>query len=223
MQKPNLVIHLDALPAHLWHAAKHLVESALAPLLLFYVLFRFTGLTGGLLAALAWGLAAVAVRLVLRSPIPTVLVFTTVLLVVRTAIGFATGSSFIYLLEPSVQNFLFAIALIGSLPFERTFLAKLADDFCVFPPALTTNSRVRRFFRRVSVLWALVFTINGVTTLWALAEATLGGFVVVATVGSFSLVGVAAVASLLWFRRELRVAGIQLRFGGRQHAAASAA
>jgi intracellular septation protein A len=216
MHKPSLVIHLDALPAHLWHAAKHLVESALAPLLLFYVVFHYTGLTGGLLAGLAWGLAAVAVRLALRLPVPSVLLFTTILLVVRTIIGFATGSWFIYLLEPSVQNFLFALVLLATLPFERTFLAKLADDFCVLPPALTSNSRVRRFFRRVSVLWALVFTVNGLTTLWALAEATLTRFVVVATAGSFSLVAIAAVASLLWFRRELRVAGIQLRFGPRR-------
>lgn len=213
MHKPNLVIHLDALPAHLWHATKHLVESALAPLVLFYILFHYTGLTGGLIAGLAWGLAAVAIRLALRLPVPGILVFTTVLLVVRTVIGFATGSWFVYLLEPSVQNFLFAAILLATLPFERTFLAKLADDFCVLPPALTSNSRVRRFFRRVSVLWALVFTVNGVTTLWALAQATLGDFVVVATAGSFSLVAVAAVASLLWFRRELRTAGIQIRFG----------
>jgi intracellular septation protein A len=214
MRKPSLVIHLDALPAHLWHAAKHLVESALAPLVLFYVVFHFTGLTGGLVAGLMWGLAAVALRLALRVPVPSVLLFTTVLLVVRTIIGFATGSWFIYLLEPSVQNFLLALALLATLPFERTFLAKLADDFCVLPPELTSNSRVRRFFRRVSVLWALVFIVNGVTTLWALAQATLGGFVVVATAGSFTLIAIAAVASLLWFRHELRIAGIQVRFGG---------
>lgn len=215
MQKPHLTVHLDGLPAHLWHAAKHLVETALAPLLLFYVVFHFMGLAGGLLAALGWGLAAVAFRLALRVPVPTVLLLTTGLLVVRTVIGFATGSSFLYLLEPSLQNFLIAFALLVSLPFERTFLAKLADDFCILPPALTGNTRVRRFFRRVSVLWALVFTINGLTTLWALAQATLGGFVVVTTAGSFVLVGLAAAASMLWFRRVLRAAGIQLRFGRR--------
>jgi uncharacterized membrane protein len=215
MHKPHLTVHLDGLPAHLWHAVKHLVETALAPLLLFYVVFHFMGLAGGLLAALGWGLAAVAVRLALRVPIPTVLLLTTGLLVVRTVIGFATGSSFLYLLEPSLQNFLIAFALLVSLPFERTFLAKLADDFCILPPTLTGNARVRRFFRRVSVLWALVFVINGLTTLWTLAQATLGAFLVVTTAGSFALIGIAAVASMLWFRRVLRAAGIQLRFGRR--------
>jgi intracellular septation protein A len=215
MQKPRLTVHLDALPAHLWHASKHVFETALAPLVLFYILFNLTDLTGGLLAALGWALAALGWRLLLRAPIPTVLLLTTGLLVVRTVIGFATGSSFLYLLEPSLQNFLIAFVLLVSLPFERTFIAKLADDFCALPPALTRNARVQRFFRRVSVLWALVFTINGLATLWTLAQATLDGFLVVATAGSFTLVGLAAVASLVWFRRELRNAGIQLRFGRR--------
>ena len=35
-----------------------------------------TGLTGGLVAALVWGVAAIAIRLVWRAPIPTVLLFT---------------------------------------------------------------------------------------------------------------------------------------------------
>ncbi len=212
-------IHLEALPAHLWHACKHLVETAVAPLLLFYLLFSLTGLTGGLLAALGWAVAALAWRLVRRAPIPGILLITTGLLVVRTVVGFMTGSSFLYFLEPSLQNFLFAAVLLATLPFERSFLAKLADDFCAFPPTLTRNARVQRFFRRVSLLWAVVFTVNGLTTLWALAQATLADFVVVTTGGSFTLIALAAAASLLWFRRELRGEGIKLSFGRRPAAA----
>lgn len=212
MQKPSQVVHLDALSAHLWHAAKHLGETVIAPLALFYVLFNLTGLTGGLIAALVWGVGAVAVRAVLRVKIPMVLLLTTGILVVRTVVGFVTGSSFLYFLEPSLQNFLVALLFLGSLLFERTLIAKLADDFCVLPPSLIGNARVQRFFRRVSLLWALVFTINGFTTLWALAQATIGHFLLASTAGSFSLVAVAAVASVWWLRRELHGEGITLRF-----------
>jgi hypothetical protein len=76
---------------------------------------------------------------------------------------------------------------------------------------------VQRFFRRVSLLWAAVFLTNGATTLWALARSSLGSFMVVTTAGSYSLVAVAAMGSMLWFRRELRGEGIRLRFGA--HAA----
>lgn len=215
MHAHHRTVHLHGLGTQLWHATKHLVETVLAPLLVFYVLFETTGFLGGLLAALGWTGAALAVRAVLRRRIPAVLWLTAGMLAVRTIAGFATGSTFVYFLEPSVKNFLIAAALLASVPFERTFLAKLADDFCVLPAELTGNAGVRRFFRRVSLLWAVVFTANGIGTLWALATATLGDFMLISTIGSYSLVVMAAVASLYWLRRELRGEGIRVRFGGR--------
>ena len=204
-------VHLNGLAAQLWHAGKKVLESTLIPLGLFYLLLNLTGLTGGLLAALGWGVAAVVCRMVLRVPVPAVLWLTTGLLVVRTIIGVTTGSVFFYFLQPGLQNFLIAFVLLATLPFERTLLGRLADDFCAFPVALTGNARVQRFFRRASVLWALVFVTNGAATLWALARTTLEEFLLVTTAGSYALVGVAAAVSLLWFRGELRGAGIRLR------------
>lgn len=214
---------MDALPSHIWHAAKHTVETALAPLLLFYLLFKFADMHLALLAALGWVLCALVCRLALRVRIPVLLWLTAGFLVLRTVVGYLTNSYFLYFLEPSVQNFVFAFVLLVTLPFERTFIARLADDFCAFPPALTSNARVQRFFRRISILWALVFTLNGMAALWALARATLGSFVMVSTVGSYTVTSVTVAVSLLWFRRELRGEGIQLRFGRRAEAASAAA
>lgn len=206
-------IHLGAPSSQLRHVARHLFEVVLAPLGLFYLMLTLTGLAGGLFAAVGWGVAAMLVRLATRSPIPAVLLLTTGLLVVRTVIGYTTGSVFLYFLQPTLQNFLIAFVLLATVPLRRPLIARLADDFCAFPATLTSNVCVQRFFRRVSLLWALVFLTNGVTTLWVLARATLGDFLLVTTVGSFTLMGLAALASLLWFRRELRGAGIHLRFG----------
>ena len=207
------VIHLGALSSRLRQAVRHLAEVVLAPLGLFYLMLTLTNLTGGLLAALAWALGALVCRVVTRSPIPAVLWLTTGLLVIRTAIGYATGSVFLYFLQPTLQNFVIAFVLLATVGLRRPLIARLADDFCAFPTALTSNLRVQRFFRRVSLLWALVFLTNGVATLWVLARATIGNFLVVTTAGSFTLVGLAAAVSLLWFRRELRGEGIRLRFG----------
>jgi hypothetical protein len=207
------IIHLEALSGQLRQVARHLFEVVLAPLGLFYLLLTLTNFTGGLLAALGWALTAVVRRVLTRSPIPAVLWLSTGLLVVRTAIGYATGSVFLYFLQPTLQNFLIAFGLLATVGLRRPLIARLADDFCAFPAALTSNLRVQRFFRRVSLLWALVFLTNGAATLWVLARATLGNFLMVTTAGSFSLVGIAAVVSLLWFRRELRGEGIRLRFG----------
>src|SRR3978361_428125 len=62
-----------------------------APLGLFCLRLTLTNLTGGLIAALAWALTALGRRVVTRTPIPAVLWLPTGLLVVRTAIGYATG------------------------------------------------------------------------------------------------------------------------------------
>jgi len=207
------VIHLGELSVRLRQAARHLFETVLAPLGLFWLMLTLTNLTGGLVAALSWALGVLLCRVVTRSPIPAVLWLTTGLLVIRTAIGYATGSVFLYFLQPTLQNFVIAFVLLATVGLRRPLIARLADDFCAFPVALTSNVRVQRFFRRVSLLWALVFLTNGAATLWVLARATLGNFLMVTTAGSFSLVAAAAAVSLLWFRRELRGEGIRLRFG----------
>jgi intracellular septation protein A len=210
---PHVTVHMPPLGDLVRHGGKHLLESTLVPLCLFYLLLTVVGLDGGLIAALSWSVLALGRRVVLRKKIPSVLILTTALLVARTVLGLVTGSVFLYFLQPTLQNFLIAFVLLASLPFGRPFLAKLADDFCAFPTSVTEHPRVVRFFRRVSLLWALVFVTNGVTTLYILAKATVGDFLMVSTAGSYSVVGVAIVISLIWFRRSLRGEGIVLRLG----------
>lgn len=217
----HTTIHLPALGVHLRHGVKHLLEATLIPLGLFYVAMLFAGLHGALFAALGWSLAAVAWRAVTRRPIPTVLALMTGLLVVRTAVGYATGSVFLYFLSPSLQDFVIGLAFLALLPFRRSLIAKLAGDFCVFPPALTDNPRVKRFFQRVSVLWSSVFLACGGVTLWMLANASLGSYMLVGTAVSYTLIGLAVVVSLLWFRRSLRGEGITLRLPLRSAPAAA--
>ena len=205
-----LTIQLPALGVHLRHGVKHLLEATLIPLGLFYVLMALSGLHGALFAALGWSLAAVVWRAATRRTIPTVLVFMTGLLVVRTAVGYVTNSVFLYFLSPSLQDFVIGLAFLALLPFGKSLIAKLAADFCVFPAELTDNPRVRRFFHRVSVLWSSVFLACGGLTLWMLASTSLGSYLLIGTAASYALIGLAIVASLLWFRRALRHEGIRL-------------
>ncbi|BCJ29881.1 VC0807 family protein [Actinocatenispora sera] len=205
-----LTIHLPALGVHLRHGVKHLLEATLIPLGLFYLVMALVGLHGALFAALGWSLAALTWRLVTRRPIPTVLAFMTALLVVRTAVGYVTNSVFLYFLSPSLQDFVIGLAFLALLPFGKSLIAKLAADFCVFPAELTDNPRVRRFFHQVSVLWSSVFLVSGGLTLWMLARTSLGSYLLIGTAASYSLIGVAIVVSLVWFRRSLGREGIRL-------------
>ncbi len=211
----NMTVHLPAPVALLRRGAQHLLETTLVPLGLFYLVFTLVGLQGALFAALGWSLAALARRVILRKEIPAVLWVSTALLLVRTLVGYLTGSVFLYFLQPTVQNFVLSAFLLATLPLNRPLLAKLADDFCAFPTTISGHPHVQRFFRQVSFLWALVFITNGVTTLWALASATVGNFLMVSTAGSYSMVALGIAVSLLWFRRLLRAQGITLRLGNK--------
>jgi intracellular septation protein A len=207
-------IHLPHWREMARHAVVPLLESTLIPLGLFALLLHTAGFDAGLWAALSWSGLAVAARLLRRRALPSILVISTVILVVRTIVGLWTGSALVYFLQPSAQNFLFAGALLVTLiGGGRPLLARLADDFVAFPEALTSRPKVQQFFRRVSVLWALVFLINGVTTVTTLATATVEDYLVVSTAGSWSVVALGIGISLWWFRSSLAGEGVRLRWG----------
>jgi uncharacterized membrane protein len=197
---------------------RHLLESTLMPAGLFYLLLTLVSFDSGVIAALCWSAMVIVTRVVLRKPIPAVLWLTSALLVARTVLGLVTGSAFLYFLQPTLQNFVIASLFLASAPFNRPLLARLAGDFCSFPDNLSGHPGMRRFFQRVSVLWALVFAVNGSVTLVMLARATVGNFLMVSTAGSYTLVGLAIVGSLWWFRRSLRSEGIVLRMAAHKPA-----
>lgn len=211
---PHTLIHLPSLKVILRDSGMHILESTLIPLGLFYLLLTLVGFHGGLIAALAWSGVAIGRRLALRKQVPAVLWLTTLLLVARTVLGYMTGSIFLYFLQPTLQNFLIGFVFLVTASFGRPLLGKLATEFCAFPEAFSGHPHVQRFFRRVSLLWALVFVANGAGTLYVLAKATVGNFLMVSTAGTIVLVGLGAIASLVWFRRALRGQGIVLRLGG---------
>jgi intracellular septation protein A len=214
MLMQRTTIHLPPLGTLVHHAGRPLLESTLIPLGLFWVLYSHVGFDAGLLAALAWSATAIAGRLLTGRKLPAILLISTVLLVARTMVGLWTGSAFLYFLQPTVQNFVFAAALLVTIGLDRPLLAKLADDFCPFPAALTAHPQMKRFFRRVSLLWACVFLINGAMTIAVLATQTVGNYLVVSTAGSYSVVAAGIGLSLWWFRRSLAGQGIRLRIGG---------
>ncbi len=208
-------IHLPPIGSVLKHAGRPLLESTLIPLALFWVLFSHVGFDAGLIGALGWSALAIGHRVVRRRPVPAILLLSTLLLVVRTVVGLCTGSAFLYFLQPTVQNFVFAALLLLTLGLERPLLAKLADDFCAFPEALTGHPQMKRFFKRVSLLWAAVFLVNGTTTIVVLATQTVGNYLMVSTAGSYSVVALGIALSLVWFHRCMRGEGILLRLGVR--------
>jgi intracellular septation protein A len=220
-------VRLPGLRSTAGHAARQQIDGVILPLVLFYGGLQLLGLTGAILAALAWGYAALVVRLVTGRTVPGVLIITLVTLTVRSFVSLATGSVFMYFLQPTLGTLLVAVAFLVSVPLGRPLAQRLAGDFLVLPEAIGTAPWVRQFFMRISLLWAFVFLANFAVTLWLLVTQALETFLILRTVVSIGLNGSAVAASILLFVsmarwHDLRVAIGSRVFGGRPRPAKAA-
>lgn len=212
---PEAARHTILLPAvrHVVRgAAVNLLECTLVPLGMFYAMLTALGMRWALLASLGWSYAAVARRLVARQRVPGILLMASGLFTVRTVLALATGSTFVYFLQPTLGTFLVAGLFLFSARSAQPLAERLAHDFCPLPEALVGNGRVKRFFLQISLLWALVYAVNGTLTLSLLLSSSLGTFLVLRTTASTALTVLAIAASYLWFRRSLRDEGVVLRW-----------
>jgi hypothetical protein len=190
------------------HAAPRLIEGTLIPIALLMITLRTLGTHGAMFAGLAWVYSALGVRLVLRKPIPGILLIGAATLTARTAIAMLSGSIVVYFLQPSLGTALVASAFLLSVPLNRPLAAKLASDFCPLPDDVRSNAHVRRFFRQISLLWAFAQACNASITIWLLLSQSLSTFVVARFAVSWTVTVTAIVLSALWFRRSMARHGI---------------
>jgi hypothetical protein len=207
-------LHLPSPRAFLRHALPNIVEGTLAPGALFYLVLVLAGFRGALIAALGWSLLATVRRVVKRQRIPGVLLLGLALMALRTVVAFATGSAFIYFIQPTAGTFLVALVFLVTAVAGRPLVERLAHDFCPFDPELLKQQFLRRFFLRVSVLWCTVLSVNAGFVLWLLLRTSLRAFVVERTVVSGVLMVGGIALSVIWFVRAMREHGIAVRFGG---------
>jgi hypothetical protein len=206
-------VHLPPWRTLLGQAGRHLVENTLAPLLVFYAILVTVGLFWAFIGALALCYLSIIIRLVRRTPVPALLLLCAALLTARSIIGIATGSAFLYFLQPSLGNFVIGGLFLLSVPLGRPLAARLAGEFCSFPAGLVGHDRLRDFFRRVSLLWAFVFCANGAMTIWMLIKVPVTEFLFLSFSSSTGLTIAGVALSLWWFRRSLRRAGVRLHLG----------
>jgi hypothetical protein len=186
------------------HALPHLIEATVIPLGLFYAGLKLWSLWGALLATLVWSYTALLRRLVMGRRVPGTLLLGALTLTGRTALALATGSAFLYFLQPTLGTALLAAAFAGSVLLGRPLALRLAADFVPLPATLLANARVRRFFLRISLLWSFVFLANTAISLWLLLNQSLVTFLWARALASLILTGGAIAVSTLAFRRCLR-------------------
>lgn len=178
------------------------------PLALFYGALRIVGVWGALLATLAWSYGAILRRLLLRRRIPGLLLLGTAAITVRTISALATGSVFLYFLQPTLGTVVLALAFLISVPAGRPLAERLAADFVVIPPALAAHPAIRRLFLRITLLWAFTLLANAGVTLWLLISEPVHVFVLTRTLASAVLTGAGIALSTAWFRLAMRRHGM---------------
>lgn len=199
--------------AVLKHALPTVIEGKLIPLVVFLGFLKVVGVTGGLLAALAWSLAAVFYRLSTGRSVSGLLVIGTIGLAARTALAVATGSVLVYFLQPTISTALVGFAFLFSVPMGKPLAARLAHDFCPFDPETAEHPMLRLFFVRLSMLWAVTSLMNAALTLWLLLTQSLTTFVVIKSFLGPSFTTVTLVIAVVWFRFRMQREGLHLKFG----------
>lgn len=198
--------------AVLARAVPNLVEAKLVPLVLFLCCYRLWGVGAALVAALAWSVAALARRIVLGRRVSGLVVLGLVGLVGKTVVALASGSLALYFLQPTLTTALVGAAFVVSVAAGRPLAERLVHDLWPIEEEWASHALLRRFFNRLSVLWAITSLVNAALTVWLLYTQPLTTFVMIKSVlGPLSALGAIVPAAFL-LRRALRRHGVRVEF-----------
>jgi hypothetical protein len=196
----------------LLHAWPMLLEAVVGPLALFYLVLVVIGFRGALVGALAWSYLALLRRIRRGERVSTLLVLGTLLLTLRTVVSFVTGSAVIYFAQPMLTAVVVSFVLVGSAIVGRPFTQRFAHDFCPIDSELLARPRVRRFFVRISLLWATMLLLNAGIVLWLLLSSSVRTFVLERTAVTWSLTAAAVFVSITRFVAAMRSDGITVEW-----------
>lgn len=193
--------HRPPLSAVVRHMSLSLLTANIIPTVLFYLFLLAGNVWMALIAAMTWCYAALAWRVGTRRRASALLWITLIGLTAKTALAFASGSTFIYFLQPALADAAVAIVFLVSLITARPIVSRLAADFYPMDADLAGRPRIQRLFWRLTLLWAAICGLKAVVCLWALESLSTSSFVAVKTVvGPSAAIAGAALTVLLAVR-----------------------
>jgi uncharacterized membrane protein len=173
-----------------------LLVAVVVPAVVFYGVFVLAGVWTAIAAALAWSYGAIAWRALTRRRTSGLLVLTALLLTGRTLLSVLADSTWLYFLQPVISDGAVAILFLLSLASARPMVARLAGDFYPMDRELALRPRVRRLFRDLTALWAVLGLAKAGVTLWLLQSQTLDTFILVKSVSMLGVNVLAAFATV---------------------------
>lgn len=188
--------HRPSLVAVTRRVALSLLIAVVVPAGVFYGVFVLAGVWSAIGAALVWSYGAILWRAVSRRRTSGLLILTAILLTGRTALSVAADSTWLYFLQPVISDGFVALLFLFSLASARPMVARLAGDFYPMDPDLATRPRIRRLFRNLTLLWAVLGLAKATLTLWLLQSQSLGTFVLVKSISVLTINVLAAIATI---------------------------
>lgn len=173
-----------------------LLVAVVVPAVVFYAFFALSGVWTAIVAALAWSYGAILWRAVTGRRTSGLLILAAVLLTGRTLLSVLADSTWLYFLQPIISDGAVAALFLLSLASARPMVARLAGDFYPMDHELAMRPRVRRLFRHLTVLWAVLGIAKATVTLWLLQTQSLETFVLVKSVAMLGVNVLAAFATI---------------------------
>lgn len=173
-----------------------LLIAVVVPAVVFYGFFVFAGVWAAIVTALLWSYGAIAWRMMTRRRTSGLLILTALLLTGRTALSAVADSTWLYFLQPVISDGAVALLFLLSLASARPMVARLAGDFYPMDSELAARPRIRRLFRNLTILWAVLGLAKASTMLWLLQSQTLGTFVLVKSISMLAVNVLAAFATI---------------------------
>ena len=174
------------------------VTAVLVPAALLGATLVLVDFPTAVVVVLAWMVGAMGWRWATRRPVSGLLVLTLAILVIRSALTLATGSAFLYFVQPVFADVTVATLFLGSLWSARPIIARLAPDFYPMDAEVTSLPRVRALFRGLTLMWGLVILVKAVTTLVLLESLSTVHFVLIKGGAITTLTATAAIVTVVW-------------------------
>jgi hypothetical protein len=196
---------LEDLPPPTWRmflarGLPRFAAETLVPVLVFYAVWRVSGLAAGIAVSSGVSLAF-AVALVRRGHDAGPVILGAVFVVLQAAVGLASHSTTVYLAQPVVFSTLLAIAYVASVAVGRPLVGMFASVWYPFPDWFKASRPFRREFGLQTLVWAAYCLLRAALRLAALLHSGVGGFVVVSV-----LTGIPPYAALvawgIWHARR---------------------
>jgi intracellular septation protein A len=198
-------IELEDLPEPSWRlmlgrGLPQFAGEAVAPIIVFYLVWKAYGLGPAIAASTVAYLVLVA-WLMRRGRDVTLLAVGAVFVVIQALVALAAHSATVYLAQPVVLSGLWAVAYFVSAVIRRPLIGVFAGAWYPFPAWFRASDPYKREFGMQSVVWGVYCIARAALRLYVLLDSGVGGFVLISVVTGPPLF-IALVAWGIWHARR---------------------